>query len=86
MNPHNYLKKIDWEKLIWKCQYCGVIGTIEELDKIECSYQYPPCRWCGQTPICASDCIGIRIALSDPRIYIAGNKDWEDLKEERMAN
>ena len=74
-NPHNWLSKIDYNKLIWKCNYCGATGTLEELDQIECSYNYPPCKWCGQT--CAPDCIGVRLALSDPNIYICG----QDIEE-----
>ena len=40
--------------------------------RYRCVYEYPPCGWCGQTPECAKDCMGIGLALSDPSVHIAG--------------
>jgi len=73
MNPHNHLRRTkpkpqDW----WECQYCKENGTLTHLSEVECSYEYPPCDYCGQTPECARDCRGVIEALSDPNIYIAG--------------
>lgn len=66
----------------WKCGKCGKVGLWAEMDEPEalatgaifkvCLYPYPACQWCGQTPLCAPDCVGIRMLLSDSRIYIAG--------------
>lgn len=37
---------------------------MDEVEAVECSYNYPPCHYCGQTPECATDCPGIALALS----------------------
>lgn len=76
-NPHNYLSRQGEPPLDkWKCEYCGIEGTFDEVEAIECSYKYPPCEYCGQTPICASDCKGVALALSeeltDTKTYLAG--------------
>ena len=68
-NPHNHLSKgPDGE---WTCQYCGVKGTVDELDDTECSHVYPPCPYCGQAPLCAPDCKGVGLALSGAGVYLA---------------
>jgi hypothetical protein len=59
LNPHNYLSALDPRGPAdrrWECQYCGDTGTYEELLTRACSYPYPPCESCGQTPECARDC------------------------------
>lgn len=79
MNPHNYLEALDPPRKHpprrWKCYWCHAEGTYEELQAIECTYEYPPCEVCGQTPECAPDCAGMAAALSNPRIHIAGSLD-----------
>lgn len=72
-NPHITLIRqgkppLDW----WICKYCHQQGTYDEIENIECSYIYPPCEHCGQTPICAFNCEGILNALANSNIYIAG--------------
>lgn len=81
-NPHNAIRKIGTRgprTFIWQCHYCSATGTMAELDKVACSYVYPPCSYCGCTPICAADCSGIWQALGDPKVYLVGGSP-----EERM--
>ncbi len=57
-NPHNWLSRtnelgIEGE---WRCNYCSAEGTDDELSKVDCAYEYPPCESCGLTPLCAPDC------------------------------
>lgn len=67
LNPHNWITKIkphpETDKIIWKCQYCGIEDTYDALLSTECSYVYPPCPWCNRTPLCDQDCPGISMAL-----------------------
>ncbi len=89
MNPHCLLSRIvsplepipDIKKDLWICHWCGDAGSFDELESRNCGYEYPICPWCGQTPICAPDCVGCWLALSDPKIYIAGEKK-EGVKDE----
>ena len=76
INPHNVMIPTgppgDLERL-WKCGNCDApASSIEELDKTPCSYEYPVCPHCGQTPICAWDCNGIWELLSSPDVYVTG--------------
>lgn len=86
MNPHNWLSRISelpaWplplppaDTIRWRCQYCGMEGTWEELHAVACSYVYPPCPSCGQTPECSPDCRGIAEALNGPGVHIIGTFD-----------
>lgn len=66
MNPHNWMTALSpphTENRKWQCIYCQKFGTYGELIAIECSYVYPPCVHCGQTPECAPDCKGINTVL-----------------------
>lgn len=73
MNPHNWLSRLGKPPLdFWQCQYCNEKGTFEQLQKIECSFIYSPCEYCGETPECAIDCSGILEILNSQGIYIAG--------------
>lgn len=74
MNPHNSLKKTYKGLDHWKCKYCGMEGTYAELNAVECPYEYPPCKYCGETPLCAPDCKGIVMALTDPGGFIRDRK------------
>jgi len=73
-NPHNLLVALDPPRDApprrWRCRYCGVEGLWEEVDAAACTYVYPPCDHCGQTPTCAKDCAGIAMALAslDPNV------------------
>lgn len=65
-NPHNYLERQGIPPVDkWKCTYCGVEGTFDEVEAIECSHVYPPCKYCGQTPICAPNCGGIAMTYPE---------------------
>ena len=82
-NPHNAMVPLDpphTPNRRWRCRYCGMVGTMEELRAAECTYEYPPCNYCGQTPECAPDCKGIALALSGAltpavNVHIAGSID-----------
>lgn len=57
MNPHNLLTRQGAPpKDAWHCKYCNAKGTLKELEAKACTYVYPPCDVCGQTPECAPDC------------------------------
>ena len=87
MTPHCYISKINKELCIWQCQYCGAKETIEELNKKECTHEYPPCKYCGQTPICSPDCQGIMDVLCDSKTYVTGcGDDEKKLFNETNAN
>lgn len=76
MNPHNWMSALDpagTKNRRWQCQYCKDVGRLAELESRECSYVYPPCRWCGETPTCAKDCKGIAQALSGALIIGEGH-------------
>lgn len=73
LNPHMWMTAVDppgRPDRRWKCQYCGDEGTLKELRSRACSYEYPPCEHCGQTPECAIDCPGIQKALSHPGVHV----------------
>jgi hypothetical protein len=37
---------------------------MDELEAEDCTApDPPPCEWCGRTPICAPDCMGIAVLL-----------------------
>jgi hypothetical protein len=56
---------------MWQCDYCHAVGTFEELEALECSYVYPPCEHCGQTPTCAQDCPGVLGLLGQHTVVAA---------------
>lgn len=73
MNPHNYLKRVgEPPRDLWCCEYCKDEGTMEALRSRACTFVYPPCEHCGQTPECAKDCAGMAGVLSMPGIYVIG--------------
>jgi hypothetical protein len=70
MNPHNCLVAVDppgTRNRLWKCAHCGATGLFDQLWVSSCSHVYPPCSWCGQTPTCAPDCVGVAAALAAVR-------------------
>lgn len=79
LNPHSMLRAIDPPRdsppRRWKCVYCGIVGLVEDLQKIACTYVYPPCEACGQAPECASDCPGMATALGMPGVHVIGGTD-----------
>jgi len=59
----------------WRCPDCGFEadgpGQIVYVDG--CTREYPPCKHCGQTPVCADDCPGIAKALAGDDVHLAGS-------------
>ncbi len=75
MNPHNSLVALDppgRDDRRWRCRYCALEGLYDELLEVACTYVYPPCDFCGKTPECAPDCLGIAELLGREDLYIAG--------------
>jgi hypothetical protein len=50
--------------------YCKAFGKWDELAKIECTFVYPPCTACGQTPECAIDCPLIMAILGSSHVHV----------------
>ena len=68
----------------YKCLYCGLEGDYNrELTKVSCTERKSPCPWCGGTPLCKPDCVGIRMLLSDPKVYVIGDNPFEPLIKEK---
>jgi len=71
LNPHNHIVRQGRPpKDLWECQYCGMVDVYDDLRATACSYVYPPCEHCGQTPECAPDCSGIAAALATPGVRL----------------
>ncbi len=62
----------------YKCRHCGIEGEYNKINKTSCTERPKPCKWCGQTPLCAPDCVGIRMILSDPKVYVTGSNPFEE--------
>jgi hypothetical protein len=73
LNPHNWLSRLGPAPVDkWKCNYCHMTGAYDRLRDTACTYPYPPCLWCGKTPICDPFCSGIIEALTSPDVHVAG--------------
>ena len=60
----------------WRCAFCKVLfPKIGNSKSIGCTERTGPCTWCGEAPLCAPDCAGVRMALSDPKVHIAGEEE-----------
>ena len=61
-----------------RCNYCDLYmphdgdGFISIEKDQGCTERKPMCQWCGEGPLCAPDCVGIRMLFSDPKVYIVG--------------
>lgn len=78
-NPHMSIRPLDpprdYPPREWQCSYCGARGTpAQALMDTECTHVYPPCKTCGQTPECASNCGAVLDALSAPGVRVIGGK------------
>ena len=75
-NPH-----LTWINIgngwIWRCKDCQMLGSWEALSNTECPVIPPPCSWCGHVAICAWDCMGIALILSDPQVHIIDTEKTE---------
>lgn len=77
-NPHNWLTKLNAKHGIWFCNYCGLVGTYDELENAECDYVYPPCDYCGETPLCAPNCTGVISAMAGPDVEVISDMETPD--------
>ena len=77
LNPHNSLVPLRPGKL-WKCTLCGLVDTMGRINKVACTYIYPPCAYCGLSPICAIDCKRIIGLVTSDDVYLAGLTDHEE--------
>ncbi len=50
-----------------------MVNTEKYWDKYSKTWEFYPRKWCSETPLCSEDCVGIKMALSDPSIHIAGD-------------
>lgn len=70
-SPHLHLVALDPPRAFpprqWRCVNCGAEGLYDELRPGTCPYVPPPCGYCGETPLCAEDCIGIQAAFAMAR-------------------
>lgn len=76
-SPHMWFTALDpprpdYQSRRWQCQYCGAADTLEKLRAIACTYVYPPCKTCGQTPECAPNCKTVLGALTQPGVAVVG--------------
>lgn len=86
-NPHKQLSAPrpdddadddEWKgdkNLVWRCDYCDMVGTMEEIKSVDCSHKYLPCDDCGNSPACDPKCASIErnISASDGRLAILRN-------------
>ena len=70
----------------WRCDYCKFLipwgepddyGCVSTESLIGCTERKAPCKWCGEQPLCAPDCTGMRLLLSDPKVYVTGENPFE---------
>jgi hypothetical protein len=56
----------------WVCSDCGFeADSPNEIIYVDgCTKVHPPCKSCGQTPICAPDCSGIAEALGADHVRV----------------
>ena len=45
---------------------------MDEVQNVECTYVYPPCKHCGLSGECAVDCPGMMALLGDPKVRVVG--------------
>jgi hypothetical protein len=78
LNPHMWMTAVDPPGAVgrrWECQYCKAVGRLSYLQTKECTFTYPPCKVCGQTPECAKDCGGVKGALAAVVILNAAGRE-----------
>ncbi len=75
INPHMTLLRASpkgTSPSLHRCQECNIVGTLKEVNVVPCTFEYPPCKSCGNTPICAWDCKGIWEVFNNPDVYVTG--------------
>ncbi len=64
-----------------QCVYCGEVMRQDDkwvyFEEISCTERKQPCQWCGESPLCAPNCVGIRMILSDPEVYVTGDNPFD---------
>jgi len=68
-----------------RCDFCALFlppdqdGSVplEQADGTGCTERKDACRWCGETPLCAPNCAGMRLLLSDPKVYVTGENPFQ---------
>lgn len=87
--PHLWRVK-DTKTSGFRCKFCGYItlygepdkdGMVSPINNVGCTERPEPCEWCGGTPECEPDCVGMRMALSEPNIHVIGNPFPDNDKE-----
>ena len=85
--PHMILDP-EPENAGWRCLHCKVLipwgepdkdGLVSSESPIGCTERHTPCKWCGEQPLCAPDCVGIRMLLSDPKVYVIGDNPFPEV-------
>ncbi|KKN50754.1 hypothetical protein LCGC14_0629240 [marine sediment metagenome] len=75
----------------WRCDYCNELipwgepdedGMVSCESDVGCTERKKPCKWCGESPLCAPDCVGIRMLFSDPKVYVAGANPFEEGRDD----
>lgn len=81
--PHLWLTRVPNEeghadeKRRWGCTYCRVIRVdVNDFNKFGCTERKESCKWCGEKPLCAPDCLGVRMALSEGATEIVGGNPF----------
>lgn len=75
-NPHSHLRRVGKPPFNrWQCQDCGNIGTFKYFQTEECSNLKEICKYCGERPECARDCLGIFLALSAPDTQVIDGRE-----------
>jgi len=72
--PHLTMVRVKGKENVFKCAYCKRLGTVRQLERVSCPERPEPCKRCGETPLCAPDCVGVRMALSMPGVYVIGKE------------
>ena len=82
--PHMYLRALSRPHepgdppRRWRCEYCKTEGVMDEICKVSCPYDYPPCKHCGLRGECARDCSGMMGLLGglaageNPKVHVIG--------------
>jgi len=74
--PHLTMLPIDpkgTEGRRWQCTACKAEGRFNSLNATDCAAPPPPpCEWCGQTPYCDLNCMGIKVLLASPDVHVVG--------------
>jgi hypothetical protein len=70
---------IETDDNCWVCTFCKVKGTLDEVIKTPCNYEYPPCPFCGGTPVCVEGCAGVQMVLTHSGVRLLDDVVLEEL-------